>query len=488
MKKIVKPNLKKPIINGSIDEWGYILNDNIDITMRFAEETIQDLSNKDSELARLDEEKISKTQLPTLVKNTVDNYVETETKPDLETHVNSVNKPELDRYVNSKKIELDSHEKLKERRLDTYTTGKEAQLDNHVETVNKLTLSKFTETKKPIIDGYVSSGKQNIDNHIVAKKKDLDLYTETKKSELTSHTSSMKIQLEEKTTTEKGVLDLYTNSKKGELASHTNTKIGELNLKTEQNKGLLDSYEKEKEQELNTFTNTTIKPDITRHTNSEKEKATVTITTHTDKEMERITGSLELSNKLDKGNYVGTAQDLKDEIEKKVNEKNGKLDGITKMVVEFPRHKLELINDDGSIIATLEKVSNGDLILRKNKVNNIFSSSGIDSSNFYIKGENIKGRVVFDGNSLTVSLKEAIEKGFVKFSVYYQYLKSDSFDEKKNVTFDIRNILSDVNNFVFQQWNNNNKYSLKYTPSTKLLELSEGDRFGCGIYRVVAFM
>lgn len=441
MKKILKPDLVKPVINGSIDEWGYILNENIDKTLLFVDETIQDLTKKNDELARLDEEKIDKTELPTFVKNTVDNYIESEVKPNLtntlDEHVTTVNKPDLDSYTDAKKRELDAHEKLKESQLNTFTTQKESQLNSYVESVNKPELTRFTEsqkpiiqsyteegkqaitehtevkkgeldtktnellveqkkqlgiesgklletqkseldkheqskevelnnyvnntskvdidnftdtqktelndyvdttnkpeldryteTKKPVIDGYTNEAKIEITNHVNTKKEELDNYTSEKKEEITLHTTAMKQELTEKTDADKSILDSYTTDKKAEITAHTSTKLGELDSKTEENKGVLDSYEKTKEQEISSFVDITVKPDITKHADAEKNKSTIAITEHTNAEIERINTSTDIKNKLDKGGYVGTAQDLKSSIDSKID-KSDIIDNLT---------------------------------------------------------------------------------------------------------------------------------------------------------------
>lgn len=102
----VKPALQKPVVGGSINEWGDILNSNIDVQDNFNNSILIDSEAKDSEIERLDREKVSRTDVDTVVQTSVDEYINTNGNVKLDEHVESVNKPELDRYTEEKKKDI----------------------------------------------------------------------------------------------------------------------------------------------------------------------------------------------------------------------------------------------------------------------------------------------------------------------------------------------------------------------------------------------
>lgn len=173
-----KPNLIKPHIGGDVDVWGNKLNENIDKQDAFNQTIIEDSVAQYQEIARLDEEKINRNELNTLVQNTVDNYVDENTKPKLNEHVENVNKPELNRYVDAKKEELNQHEEAKETELDLHTAKKKEELN---------TYSKDKETE---INNYTEERKNELDIYEQAKEIQLDAFKDVKKVEITNHTDS----------------------------------------------------------------------------------------------------------------------------------------------------------------------------------------------------------------------------------------------------------------------------------------------------------
>lgn len=247
-RKIDKPVLEKPIVGGSKDVWGDILNVNIDNTEKFHTQLLSDLETKDAELARLERDKASKSDLPDLVHPIVDNYVESSVKPQVETyisqkadpiitaqtevkkqelnqHVETINKPELDEYIESKEGELDTHTGEKKSELDAYEKAKEGQLDSH------------TNTKKEELNQHTIQKQGQLNEYTTAKEGELDSHTAQKKNELNTHEKAKEKELDNYVTTvNKPELDKYTNSKKEELNSHTKTKESEITQVTETKK------------------------------------------------------------------------------------------------------------------------------------------------------------------------------------------------------------------------------------------------------------
>lgn len=173
-----KPNLIKPHIGGDVDVWGNKLNENIDKQDVFNQTIIEDSVAQYQEITRLDEEKINRSELNTLVQNTIDNYVDENTKPKLNEHVENVNKPELNRYVDVKKEELSQHEKTKETELDLHTSKKKEELN---------TYSKNKETE---INNYTEEQKNELDIYEQAKEVQLNEFKDVKNVEITNHTNS----------------------------------------------------------------------------------------------------------------------------------------------------------------------------------------------------------------------------------------------------------------------------------------------------------
>lgn len=173
-----KPNLIKPHIGGDTDVWGNKLNENIDKQDVFNQTIIEDSVTQYQEIARLDEEKINRSELNTLVQNTIDNYVDENTKPKLNEHVENVNKPELNRYVDVKKEELSQHEKTKETELDLHTSKKKEELN---------TYSKNKETE---LNNYTEEQKNELDIYEQAKEVQLNEFKDVKNVEITNHTNS----------------------------------------------------------------------------------------------------------------------------------------------------------------------------------------------------------------------------------------------------------------------------------------------------------
>lgn len=176
---LLKPKLKKPVVYASVDEWGYILNDDLDSLDLFHEELLKDLQVKETAIRNLENNKIDKSEVDTIIGEKVDNYIEINVKPELDSYVNDLKKPELDTYTLIKKQELDSYTNdIKKLEIDVYTQQKKGELDT------------YTNSKKEILDTYTLTKKQELDSYEKIKEDELNLFTTDKKSEITTHTDT----------------------------------------------------------------------------------------------------------------------------------------------------------------------------------------------------------------------------------------------------------------------------------------------------------
>lgn len=343
-----KPTLKKPTVGASLDEWGYILNETIDTIDTFNSQIVSDSSTQDQELARLDRDKINKSDLNGFVKNVVDNYIEENTKPQLNEHVETVNKPELDRYTETKKSELNNltdakkeelnaHEKLKEKEITSFVEVKKEELVQYVDTVSKIEINSHTEKKKQEIDAFTEEQKIELDAHEKIKEGQLDSYEKEKESQLNSHvetvnkvelqsyvntkkedinsfTEAQKIELDEYEKIKEGEVNTHVSNKIGEINSHVESKKVEINDFTEEQKAELDAYEKVKEGQLEIFKDEK-KVEITNHTDSEIERINAT---GIDGKQDKTDNTLETKDKT----IVGAINELLNEKENLITRSN----------------------------------------------------------------------------------------------------------------------------------------------------------------------
>lgn len=286
-------------------------------------------------------------------------------KEKLNTHVTTVNIPalnthekekeeELNIYNTTKKKELDTYIEEKKQSLDTYNTSKKEELDTYVTETSKVTLDTYEKEKEGELDNHKNLKTTEITEHVEIKKLELNNHTADKKKEIDTHITT---ELEKTTTSKKEELETYTTTKKGDIDAHVVVKNGEL-----------DKYEKSKEEEFNGFTTSRVqgfeteldevleskKGIITQHTNEQVKKVTdegtkqlgligqatgglstrvdtletnkfdkgeVSVDYNTAKKLEDKIKTLEnrpQGDYLEKGGYVGTAQTLKTEIDKKL--------------------------------------------------------------------------------------------------------------------------------------------------------------------------
>lgn len=281
---ITVPNLVKPTVSGSINQWGYILNEDLDKITEFSKKIVSDSEMQNQELARLENEKLNIEDIPSKVEPVVQEFLETTIKPKIDDYVDTVSKPDITKHVETKKQEINTY----------------------VNTTSKPALDAYEKEKEKELNTYTTTKKGELDSHTTAKRGELDAYEKTKETQLNNYTGTKQTQLDSYTNTKKGELDSHATSKEGQLDTYTAGKEGELDTHTAEKKSELDAYEKTKEGELNTFTGTK-KTEITNHTNTKKgELDTYTtqkkgeITTHTDSEIERINADSELANKANK--------------------------------------------------------------------------------------------------------------------------------------------------------------------------------------------
>ncbi|MGL5049330.1 MAG: gp53-like domain-containing protein [Fusobacteriaceae bacterium] len=183
---LVKPLLIKPKIGGDPDIWGDKLNRNIDLQDDFNSKLVDKNGTQDQELARLEIDKISQSDINTVVKNTVDNYVEVNTKPDIDNYVETVSKPNINNHVVVKKNEIDVFTEEQKRELDAYKKAKEVEITSH------------TELEKGNITSHVVVKKNEIDAFTEEQKIELDLFEKLQEDELNTHTDGKKVELTEK--------------------------------------------------------------------------------------------------------------------------------------------------------------------------------------------------------------------------------------------------------------------------------------------------
>lgn len=347
------PALVKPTPGKSTDSWGLLLNSNIDKQAEFYTKLVQDSETQNQEIRRIDTEKVSTSDVPTIVEPVVVQVVEDTGKPMLDNYMEETIKPSI----------------------DTYTSGKKAELDNYVNLTSKPSLDSYEKEKEKELNTYTTTKKSELDSHTTAKKGELDAYEKTKETQLNNYTGTKQTQLDSYTNTKKGELDSHATVKKGQLDTYTTAKRGELDTHTGKKKSELDAYEKTKEGELNTFTSAK-KTEITNHTNTKKgELDTYTtqkkreITTHTDSEIERVNADSELANKANKtvqviaGNGLVGGGDLSTNRTLNIVSAD---DGIT---VNADNIKLNIVDNATTNSATRAGSARQIKLLSENKVN-----------------------------------------------------------------------------------------------------------------------
>lgn len=165
---LIAPSLTNPIVGASVDEWGYTLNSNIDAMRQFNIGIIEDSNTQNQELVRLDNEKVSKTEVPDVVEPIIDRFIQDKVVPSIDSHYEEGIKPSI----------------------TTFVEGKKTELNNHVESVNKPELDRYTEDKKEQIKQHTNNEIQRVVNTTAQKVEEINNYTNEKKEVITTHTST----------------------------------------------------------------------------------------------------------------------------------------------------------------------------------------------------------------------------------------------------------------------------------------------------------
>lgn len=246
-KNISKLVIEKPVVGGSVDVWGNIINKDLDNIGAFADEVATKMNTHDQELANLANDKVSKNEIETNITPIVNNYVENTVKPNIDTYINDVSKPAIDQYVDGKKPTIDKHitdelakqietnkgtldtyvETDEKPKLDAYEKEKEKELDTYVATTAQTAIDTYvTDTTKPSLDAYEKE-----------KEKELDTFKETKTTEITAHTDKEKTRI---TTEVNNVADTAKQSVTNEGTKQTGLVASEGNKVIEQVKTLVE--------------------------------------------------------------------------------------------------------------------------------------------------------------------------------------------------------------------------------------------------------
>lgn len=141
------PSMTKPVVGGSVDIWGDILNNNIDNLSQFTENVVTILKAQQEEISSLESSKIGKEDLETEVKPIVQNIAETVGKETVDAYIQSQGYLDIDEYVRSKQAELKKYtDEVLKLSLDTYEKTKEEELNVFANTTIKLKIQEDAST------------------------------------------------------------------------------------------------------------------------------------------------------------------------------------------------------------------------------------------------------------------------------------------------------------------------------------------------------
>lgn len=399
---------KKTELDTHTNDKKEVLDNHVTTVNEVALNTFTDEKKEDITTHTDSQKEVLNNHVETTNKKTLTDFTE-EKKGDLDTHKN-LKAGELDKHTNDKKSDLDTHTEKKKGELDTYNSEKKSELDNYVDETSKVALDAYEKTKEGELNTHTTKKTAEINKHVEDKKLELDQYTETKKEDIDTHVTS---ELERTTTEKKAELETYTADKKGDIDAHVVVKNTEL-----------DKYEKSKEEEFEGFTASRVqgfeaeldgvleskKGIITQHTDEQVERVTaegnkqlglieqatgglsarvdaletdkfdkgeVSVDYDTAKKIEDKIKALEdrpQGDFLEKGGYVGTAQNLKDNIDTKVDN------------TVFNQAKSELESNINS------KVSQSDYDTNKTQVEESLSNK-VDNTTFNQEKESLKSEI-----------------------------------------------------------------------------------------------
>ena len=429
---------KKTELDNHTNDKKEVLDNHVTTVNEVALNTFTEKKKEDITTHTDSQKEVLNNHVETTNKKTLTDFTE-EKKGDLNTHKN-LKVGELDKHTNDKKTDLDTHTEKKKGELDTYNSEKKSEIDSYVDETSKVALDTYEKTKEGELNTHTTKKTAEINKHVEDKKLELDQYTETKKEHIDTHVTS---ELEKTTTVKKAELETYTADKKGDIDAHVVVKNGEL-----------DKYEKSKEEEFNSFTTSRVQGFETELDEVLESKKDV-ITQHTDEQVKRVTdegtkqlgligqatGGLServdaletdkfdkggvsadydtakkvedkikaLENRpqgdfLEKGGYVGTAQDLKDSIDTKVenatfNQEKEKINTSLSTKVEnsvFEQEKENINNDLATKVAI--EIFTQELAKKLGKTENAASATKLLNSILISLAGAISGSVQVDGS------------------------------------------------------------------------------------------
>lgn len=176
-----KPLLYKPKIGGDFNTWGLKLNKNVDEQDLFNRDITITFTAVNTELSRLDRDKISFEVLDTYVKTVVNNYIEVYTKPDINIYVEFLKNESIKPFVEVQKTELNEHTSVKKSELDSYSKTKESEITVH------------STTEKGGITSHANGEKLSITDFSEDKKGEITVHTNNEIKKVTAHTTGVEI-------------------------------------------------------------------------------------------------------------------------------------------------------------------------------------------------------------------------------------------------------------------------------------------------------
>lgn len=221
---LTKPVYNKPKEFADQNIWGAKLNTVIDQIDGFQQSVVTETQSLTQEIARLDNEKIGMDQVDTIIGTKVDNYVESNVKPNLDSYIESQKtnnikpyidslkseaKAELDNFNEEQKKELDEHEKLKEGEITALTEQKKTEITTLSDEEKVKLISQGTIEKNAIIEQGTKTKAEVVSVGDEEKVK-LTTHSETLKVEITTHANQEEskaiLAIQDKSTTEQATI------------------------------------------------------------------------------------------------------------------------------------------------------------------------------------------------------------------------------------------------------------------------------------------
>lgn len=257
---ITAPKLVKPTVSGSINQWGYILNEDLDKLSEFHKKVIADSETQNQELARLEIDKLDVADIESTVKPIMDNYIESTIKPEIDEYVETEVKPDINNYieVTAKPVADNYIETIAKPNIDSYVKNTtKPEIDSYIATTTKPSIDEYVEdTTKPSIDNYFET----------TTKPDIEAYIEERAKPVVDNYLD---------TSAKPSLDSYVaDVKKPEIDNYiaTTTKPDIDNYITVTTKPSIDNYvANTSEPSIDSYIEDTIKPEIDEYVAENRE-------------------------------------------------------------------------------------------------------------------------------------------------------------------------------------------------------------------------